>query len=190
MSATNYKMSDLILIHRCKTDNQMDLLSFYISFTSMLDLEKITSFFTYRKKKFLLFSVIVQKENTNFYIRKLHNLWVVNSPSVEKKQFMTLGQAVFWVLKQGFVIRFWNYAKVININEEQLWKKGELEEMENYRINVESINTKKSVYFGKVDMKKIVGNFFEKRNGKCACELCEGFVTSGSNFNSFKELLT
>lgn len=189
ISSHHYSMPDLISLIGSKGDISRDLLSFYISCHSMLDLKNFPSFFAYQKTKFLLFSVIAQRGKLNIYIGKTQNVWTINNPLIEKKIFRTLCEAIFWVLKQNFIVKYINYTKVVCQNQEQLWNEGELELMESFRMELSMTDKKKSVCFGRNNINEIVKKFFDKRYDECKCDFCENIVIDGKNFSNFKKYL-
>lgn len=190
MHITKYSMTDLIQLCGSKADSHRDLLSFNISFTSMLDLKKITSYFIFKTTVFLLFSVIAQKGKLNIYIGRTRNLWIISNPLIEKKLFESLGEALIFVIRQGFVLKIVNYLKAGCSSEKEIWKNNELEDLEKYRLKEKEIKVeRKNVCFSKENVRGNVQKFFKIMDKKCSCELCSSFVNSGDSFLRFKRHL-
>ncbi|OMJ66528.1 hypothetical protein SteCoe_36597 [Stentor coeruleus] len=196
MRVSKYSMADLVQICGSKADSYKELLSFCISYTSMTDLKKITSHFVLKTSVFLLFSVIAQKGKLSIYIGRTRNFWIISNPLIEKKLFESLGEALSFIIKQGFVLKIVNYLKAGYSSEKEIWKKNELEDLDKYMLEVEEIKEvkeanvkRKNTIFNQKKLKKSVENFFDKMNEKCCCELCDSFVDSGNSFSRFKKYI-
>ncbi|OMJ86044.1 hypothetical protein SteCoe_12551 [Stentor coeruleus] len=184
-----YTMTNLFFIYGSIADIKKDLISFCFNYKSRIDLKKITSYFLLEKITFSLFSAIVQKGKINLYIGKTRNFWIINSPLLKKNKFESLGEALLWVVKQGFTLKIINYYKNTTTEDETIFTNIENEDIENYRIDAETNSSEKNVCFSKETYKIAIEKYFDKVREKCTCELCESIVESGKSYSKFKKLL-